>query len=335
MIVELMNQVESPKSEQAKEMLTVTKEGTKTHVKINFSSLDVIQACPRKAHYLLDRKLVSSEQSPATEFGSGIHKALEVWYIAPPESRIVPASPKKLALEHIYKVQTDEIKPDQGLFLDAITAFIKSTPGLTHLEDTDKRSHAQGVELLANYFKHFEKDIFEVVKDKQGQPIVERLCEFTLYDSPTLKITYFGTIDLIVYDKILGKHICVDHKTTSVFGDSFFKRLSPNHQYTGYVWAAREVLGLDIDTFMVNILQVAKTKKNVGRQFTERRTEDFEELRSATILAVKNYLHCRDTSNWPMGTVNSCTMYGGCQYHKICSVPVQLRENVIRGEWLT
>lgn len=40
-----------------KEMLSVTLEGGKTVVRVNYSSLSILQECPRKSYYTFERTL--------------------------------------------------------------------------------------------------------------------------------------------------------------------------------------------------------------------------------------------------------------------------------------
>ena len=74
-----------------KEMLStsVLADG-RTKVRINFSSLSIMQECWRKTEYSLVRGLRSNLESPATLFGSAIHKGLEEFYLSPKQDRELP-----------------------------------------------------------------------------------------------------------------------------------------------------------------------------------------------------------------------------------------------------
>jgi hypothetical protein len=62
-----------PKTE-SKEMISVRREGNKTKVRINFSSLEVIQECLRKSQYLLLERWTSASEGPALTYGTAFHK---------------------------------------------------------------------------------------------------------------------------------------------------------------------------------------------------------------------------------------------------------------------
>ena len=317
---------------QPKEMLTCTKTPTGHHVRINYSSLELIQTCLRKAHYSLNRKLRQDKESEALAFGSSIHKALEYWYQLDVSERELPRSleedAKMLAAGHAL----DE--PARHGALEAIRQFVLCRQHvLAFLPDNDKRSLMAGVALLKAYFKHYANDGFVVAKDANGAALVERFCSARMYDTPHLKIDYFGTVDCVLQNTQTGMLMVADHKTTAALGKEFYDRCKPNPQYTGYVWLAREALGIDTRLFMINGIQVAKTKTEFARQITDRTDEDFQELRSSVVHRVSEWIRLteHDSHHYPMTAPNPCSMYSGCTYRKVCEVPDSLKENVIQA----
>lgn len=330
-----------------KEMLKVWEENGKTVFSINFSSLDVINTCGRKAYYQLACGWKSKDESAPLVFGSSIHKALEVWYSARPEARILPKSKANdkgaiaanagLELldggENEDGTKRKDFLADfrdnpEGIFAACMFEFGKSMRPLANLDAGDIRSVPSGVKILNNYFKSFKDDGLEVIVDAHG-PLVERQMRAVMYEDDKIKIIFHGTCDLGVINPQSGKPVIMDHKTARSVGTDFFNRIKPNHQYTGYIWLAREVLGLDVRTFCVNGLQTAKTVHNVARQFTDRSDEDIAELKMAVIEACKRYKDWSDAGLWPMNSPQPCTMYGGCSFRRVCEVPQALRENIL------
>lgn len=320
-----------------KEMLSVSQDGGRTHVRINSSSLSVIQTCARKSWYVLERRLRASSEAPATLFGSAIHSALEVFYSAPREERRIPKD---------FRKRSDMIPSEQGiieygeLLFRAIARFCDKAAPLRNLPDSDKRSLTGGVWLLQNYFETYIDDPFAVLCDAAG-PITERTVEAELYEDPKLKITLFGTIDVVLENQQTGVILPADHKTSSVVGNDFYNRLKPNHQYTGYLYLAQKVLGLKTDSFLINCLQV-KPKPvtarggppHFPRQVTTRSPEDMEEFKDSVVAAVSNYLLWRGTGIWPIGCVDNCTHYGGCNFLDVCGAPKSIRENIISAKFI-
>ena len=320
-----------------KEMLSVgvTEDG-RTLVRINSSSLSVLQECMRKSDYVLNRKLRSANQSPALVFGTAVHKALETFYIGKPEERIMPVNFRKNADLMAYTKTDLEY---ENLLYHSIQTFINAAQSLSFLPDDNKRSIATGVWILTHYLEKYLNDPFVVMYDDEG-PMVERRVEFPLYEDGKLVIRGFGFIDVILKNRTNNQILITDHKTTSMLGNQFYNRLRPNFQYTFYVWGARECFGIESDSFLVNALQVKARPKTArgtppqfARQITRRDQQDFDELRKATVFYVKQYLDCTKGKQWPMSCPNPCSMYGGCQYLDICSLPDGLKENVIRAKY--
>lgn len=324
---------------QPKEMITVRvdEKTGKTLVKINSSSLSVIQECPRKAKYLLHEGWKSATESPATLFGSAVHKALEVFYAAPPQERkLIPLEDVELAVLGINK--------SDNLIAAAARAFGEKAGPLAQLPDTDKRSLVNGAWILHHYFKAYIDDPYQVLVDEHG-PFVERGFSFKLYEDPTLIVEYFGTIDAVKQHVVNKNILCVDYKTTSQLGGygdnaSYFEKDKPNAQYTGYLLGLREALGIDVNEFCVDVIEVkARPKTARGsapsfpRQITTRDADDYAEFKESVLKAVRDYLYFQGTNSWPLGPVSSCNLWGACTYKQVCASPKSVRENILKGKF--
>jgi hypothetical protein len=274
--------------------------------------------------------LKNDTESEATLFGTAIHKALEHWYGLPESLRELSDKDNKLA-ETFINVQ-DEEQFYEGA-VESIRQFALKAQPLKWLGDGDKRSIHNGIKILKAYFKHYLHDGLEIVLDANGKPMVEREVEFQLYQDQRIVINYHGTIDAIVRNKISGHVMVADHKTTATLGSQFYNRIKPNHQYTGYVMAAQRALGLDTNLFLVNGIQVAKTKAEFARQTTERNEEDFNEMTSAVVASVYNLLGAIEADNFPMSAPGPCSSYGSCPYLDLCSSPSHLRETIIGAKY--
>lgn len=322
-------------SQAPKEMLSVSRsdEG-RTKVRINSSSLALIQECPRKVKYVLKERWVAESESPATLFGSAIHKALEVYYSVVPEVR--GPLPK---FEELELMSFGHPAPSEGLLYKCTSAFLEKAQPLSPLPTEDKRSLQSGVWLLWNYFKAYLDDPYVTYVDEKG-PFVERPFSFILLQTPTLEVEYFGQIDLILQNKATGDLLVCDHKTSSIVGNDFYNRLKPNHQYTGYLLGAREAFGIKTDSFLINCLQVKEKPKttrgtppHLPRQITTRTEEDYQEFREVIKHAANTFIHWEETQEWPLGPTNVCANYGGCSFLPVCSAPFSLRENILKSKF--
>ena len=326
-----------PESAKPKEMLSISEAGGVTSVSINFSSLTLIQQCARKAQYSLIRGLRPALESPALTFGSAIHKGLEVYYSGERTERRIPSDYKEI-MSMIGCGQWQEEWGESLLFAAARAFALKAEP-LSALPDDNKRSIFTGVWMLQHYFQKYLTDEYVIMRDEHG-PVVERKFTMPIHKDDGLEIDLFGTIDFVMKSEVSGQILPGDHKTASSLYD-FYDKVSPNFQYTGYLWAAREILGYDTDLFLVNALQVKQPPKTArgsepdfARQITQRTEEDFNELRLAIVSSVRNFLSYQKANHFPMSASGQCTAsYGRCDYQDVCAAPSSLRENIISAKF--
>lgn len=323
---------------ERKEMLSVGTEGSKTLVRINSSSLGIIQECMRKAKYSLDEGWRSEVEGPATLFGRSVHKALEVFYKGQPRERILP--PYEYCEMMAYGNRPPPTNND--LIYRAIAAFLEESSPLAALPETDKRSQQNGVWILYEYFKTYIDDPYVTYVDKDG-PFIERTFTLRLFEDESLIIDIFGTVDFAFKNTKTGDLLVGDHKTASFlnFGDSnYFDRDRPNHQYTMYMLGAKRVFGIETENFMVNVVEVKakpKTARAKGvsfpRQITKRTEEDFAELTDVIVDSVRRYLGAKESGKWVLGPVGSCNAYGACQFKQVCASPSSMRETLLKNKF--
>lgn len=322
-------------SDKPKEMISVRQEGEQTVVKINSSSLSILQTCPRKSYYSLNQRWKSRLASPVLVYGSAIHKAMEIFYAYSGKERELPVNFE----ENIESMAHGDTPSEQHFFYDAISSFIGAAKLLSTLPDTDKRSISSGCWVLGNYFKTYLHDAYTIHSDSNG-PIVERSFHIPYYEDSKLKIELFGQIDFALRNELTNEILPGDHKTSSRMGSEFLNRIKPNHQYTGYLIGAHHTLGVSGEHFLVNGIQVkARPLTARGgpptftRQITRRTQEDFQEFKEALVEAVRNYLRWEKEGTWPLGVVDACANYGGCQYLDVCSQPNELRQNILEAKF--
>lgn len=325
-----------PRVGKPKEMISVSKlEDGRTLVRINSSSVGIIQECLRKASYSLDQKWRSENESPATVFGSAVHKALEVFYTGDPAHRKLPSYEQMELMSYGHRVDGEE----SDLLLRATRAFLEAAAPLSALPEGDKRSPQSGMWILWHYFKAYLNDPYVALIDDEG-PFVERDFTFLIDDNESMRVEYFGRIDLVVQHVETKEILVADHKTSSMVGSEFYNRLKPNGQYTGYLLGAKNCFGLETNSFLVNCLEVKPKPKTARgspphfpRQVTTRDEVDYAEFREVVLDCVSRYTAALDSGRFPLGHVNSCATYGGCSFLSVCSAPSQLRENILNAKF--
>jgi hypothetical protein len=148
-----------------------------------------------------------------------------------------------------------------------------------------------------------------------------------------VRVSLFGTIDSVMRNRETGDIILVDHKTSSSLGSDFLNRIKPNHQFAGYWLGLQQHFGLNPTRIMVNGVQVAKTKMELNRQFTTISQEELDETRGSLLFWTEQYLIARERQFWPQSSPSACSHWGGCQYRRVCELPKNLQESMIRAEF--
>jgi len=329
---------------ERKEMLSVVEKNGVTHVRINSSSLSLMQECWRKSFLVLEEQRQARVESAATLYGTAIHAALEVFYAAPRADRVLPKGfARTVDLMGAGARSDDEA---DFLVLRAIRKFLEIAQPLAAFPPANKRSLSTGAWTLMHYFENFIDDPYEIMLDVAGKPMVEKKCEALVIDEPNLKVTLFGTIDCILRNPINNTILITDHKTSSVVGEQFYNRLHVNHQYSCYVLLSQLALGIQTDKFLVNCIQV-KVRPTTSRglpphfprQVTTRSPEALEDFRTALAYNIRQFLALREEAKtkgedaFPLGHVGSCAAYNGCQFLRVCGAPKSIRNNILTSEF--
>lgn len=305
----------------------------RTELRINYSSYALMNLCKRKAHYALERKLISNHESPATLFGRAIHGALEVWYCAPRDSRRSASAECDDSVALMESGQ-EPLQHGRCVRCAAQARFLEISEPLKHLEPSDKRSRRAGTAILDAYFDHYADDPFTVLCDSIG-PVSERRLELVLAEESDSRVVFFGSMDCALKNERTGHIVLVDHKTTSSLGLDFISRINPSAQFRGYMAAFRAAYPqFDTRTFMVNGIQVAKTKQSFLRQFVEIDDGAIAEWREAMLDSAYDFwARSQAGGPYPLVASDACSSWGSCQYRSICEVPSTLREGIIKAQY--
>lgn len=320
--------------DKPKEMLSVSVVNGQTIVKVNSSSLSILQSCGRKSFYELEQNWRPLAVQAPLVHGIAVHKAMQVFYMHE-GPRTIPENFSHVAplLAHGHSA------PEKHFLYDALLAYVEAAEPLRALPDTDARSLTSGIWVLEHYFRTYLNDQYVIHTDASG-PVVEREFETVLWEDAKLRIVLFGTIDFVLRNTVTGEILTGDHKTSSRMGPDFFNRIKPNHQYTGYLLGAHRTLGVSSEHFLVNGIQ-SKARPLTARggpptftrQITRRTPEDFAEFETSVRDAVGNYLRWQEEERWPLGSVDSCSMWGGCKFLDVCSAPNELRGNILESKF--
>ena len=281
----------------------------------NFA-LGTYRSCPMKYHWRIERALVKAGYKViAPEFGSGIHRALEVYYGG--DKNNDPPT---------FKARTSEAR------MLAIAAF-EHYFGPYETDADDKHTVAKGVWLVERYFEHYPNDPMEVIDTEVGAAM-------EIGGGGGTAILYTARIDLIAEWQSPKGVYGFDHKTTTGPMDKLVAK--PNNQFTGYIATLMElyegVLG-----FMVNIIGVYKGEKYVKgpkkgldkevfmRVPTSRTPAEIKEWKADIIQTVQGIESCMEKGRWPH--YDNCNSFNSlCPYIDLCNCPSKdVQERLIEG----
>ena len=288
------------------------------HLFIDNSFLESWVSCPRLAEYSFLHKKTAAQSKPSLNYGGAIHHALA----------------------HRYRTCPDYLDPScQAAQEELLTEWFNEKPNPID----DHRQLDLANKMITAYNDKYFSEPFKVLELKSGLavelPFVFKLMDSVLsYTNETITIMYSGRIDLAVTED--GQNFIVDHKTTSMLGDQFFKGLSVAPQMLGYCVGLERTLGIKCDGFIVNALRVPSPRKRTEMSFSG---EDFQRL--------KVYLHEGQLAEWekntktlvkellwhywqgymPQKKTYCVNKFGLCQYFDVCQVPEENRELLLNS----
>ena len=265
------------------------------------SSLSAFSSCPRYYKYQNLLGFKSKRYSMATGFGSAVHDGFE---------------------------QLDYVRWEGGTKDRAVYEAIKlvlMSHGEELMRSDDK---ARGLEACLRTIvwraEEYWDDVIKIATMPDGTPALEQRFEVPM---GTGGLRFSGRIDKVV--ELNNELYLVDTKTTKTsLSEYYFNGFSPNNQIYAYLWAARQILGLDIAGFVIDAVQTGVNFCRFNRAVFKVPTDILEEwygdaihrLSLADMYASQNY--------WP-GDFTACGNYGGCKFRDICNESPSRRQPII------
>ena len=284
------------------------------HLFIDNSFLDRLCSCPRATEYSYLYKRRAADSASPLNFGGAIHHALAYRYVHCPDL-VTPTD------------ETAQLKLLENWFQE------KPNP----VEDHRQLDLASM--LIRGYNKKYFGEEFSMLT-LNDKPAVELPFAAPLYfsDRHKIQIMYCGKIDLVV--RADEQLFIVDHKTTSIMGDGFFKYHSVNPQMFGYLWGAETLLKTIFAGFIINGIRVPRpTVKNglevkdadFGRLKVYIHEGQLPEWRYNTIFLIEEFLENYQKGFMPQKKSWCVHKYGTCDYFDVCSLPAENRSLMLQS----
>ncbi len=237
--------------------------------------------CPFRFYIRHVRHLVSIDSTPiALIFGSAIHSALEVLYLADLDKE---------------RDRTNLWEKVQAAFLDN---FPEDNPG------DNKRTRENGIQILEGYVKKWLPETFKV-KAVELAGAIELASDCLFAYRMDLVVEYMGGIYM------------VEHKTTSNMN---WLTPNPNHQISGYIFSGRvmgyDIDGAVLNMLMVYSPKTKiKLEDRYHRLITTRNEVQLDEWKHY-ILYTKHQIDGFIKSGWFPKYTHSCW---NCTYKDLCN----------------
>lgn len=170
----------------------------------------------------IDRMKLSGKESVALWFGTGVHLAMEHYYVPGTKRGI---DPRETFTEYVKKSQADTKRINtyhDGNFSESVEAL------------------ELGIDMLEGYMEHYgEEPHIEVISAEQTFNVSVPFQEWTLDGRVDSEASFVGTFDQVYRDLNTGKIWLKDFKTASQLGSSATQYL-PLDDQAGSYWAVAD-----------------------------------------------------------------------------------------------
>ncbi len=135
----------------------------------------------------------------------------------------------------------------------------------------------------------------------------------------------------------------MDHKTTSMLGQTFFDGMKMSSQQRGYCWAFEQLTERKVAGFVVNAIRTKEpplyvqqgktwrsgTKSQTPEQWWNESFQreryslkpgELDEWKQNTIALLEEFFWNYSRGYMPMKTALACTAWGRCPYYDVCTL---------------
>jgi len=292
------------------------------------TSAEKLTTCPKSAEYYLLNRREPTYKSAALVFGGALHAGLEQHLLG----SCATSTPS-----------------------EAITAYFADNPApVTDYRTPELCLAVMDEYLIRSSFPDYAFDEILLVERAFELPLcvlpVQSELQLPSWDAPryvgSVHVAWSGKIDAIV--RIGDKLLVMDHKTTSLGGDSFVQDFRLAQQTRGYCWAASQILAQPVSSFVGNAFHIKKPTGSgrltapgprggqpalqMFRFFFDYTEESLAEWEVNTSEIISDLLACLDRRYFPMHHKWCFGKYGACGYHDVCTQQKSVRPNLLASD---
>lgn len=276
------------------------------------TSMGALKSCPRLYELSIIQGWAPRSESVHLTFGLHYHSALE-------------------AYDHVRAAGGDH---ESGCREAVLTALKGTwTAGRPWASDDKYKNRETLVRTVVWYLDQFASDPFQTVILANGQPAVELSFRLNsgFHATTGEEFLICGHLDRMATHE--GQTYIMDRKTSKSQIDSdFFRKFTPDNQFTTYTLAGTIVWALPVAGIMVDGAQVAVTFSRFQRGLVQRHPTQLQEWYHDWSLWVGQANTFAQMGYWPQND-KFCSMYGGCAFRGICSKPPSVRDQWLKADF--
>jgi hypothetical protein len=318
---------------------------------------DLLIALPEEGHYLLlvDNSMLEVGQRCPTAF---LYKHVYRRQAYARNASLVFGGALHRGIEAQLKGQPDSEQDS------AIVKYFAENP--TPIDDY--RSAPVALQVMKHYRARTKFDDY-AMRILGDPPVIERPFEIPLgvldvntdirlpyWPEPqhikTIHVAWSGRIDAIVYTMFSNR--IMDHKTTSIAGDTYTSSFMLSHQTIGYTWAARQLYpDLEVQGICINAIHLKRPYNgatlpadlmskgprggepplNFFRFFYDYSEERTNEWATNCMTIIEDLVHCLVRNFYPMFTHHCINKFGRCEFHDVCTLDnIKARYKMLTSE---
>ena len=297
---------------------------TKKSVIMDATVLSSLMSCARYHDIRFNHRLVAAKgKSNSMEVGSLIHKVLEVYYkhrtngfkreTAIGQSMIA-GQMYIIGCPHCSDVNNENpsCKHEQGEY-----------PGLSNTPEASEKYTVGwkfALDTCEQYFEFYKNDAFIPLN-------VEYVDGKVLYEDEEIEVLWKAKFDLVVDTNQIGI-VSMDHKTFKQRRD----KTTLSNQFTG------QCLLLNSRNVIVNKIGLQTTlpiKDRLTREVISYSADRLLEWQSEILpYYAYKYIQFSESGYWPPDYTHCDTMFGPCPYKSVCESDRNMREEVLRNEFV-
>lgn len=201
--------------------------------------------------------------------------------------------------------------------------------------------------IMQYYNNYLERDFqnWKIIGTEVGFGLKD---EVVVGEDDEVIVCLTGKPDFIVYEYGLGQVVIGDHKTVDYVKGNTLISYKPHPQTAGYVYAAQQIAkSLNIDARSTTdrcIISISarmkpsekprdgKPKPRFIRAYPNYTQAEIDEWRSELMQKCRE-LKSALTSKTFIKHENSCHIYGGCSFRRVCSVPPGARPIILKADF--